>query len=287
MAKISCQDALAYAVKQAGKSPNTLQQLQEPPGLSGPWLQSTCAAPGVQQTGTFGVGRNTFGWASAICTGSDSLITSYYTYQYAGPSGYARAHAAASSRPALGCDWAPCAPPLRHTSLCCRTGWLLLYYTSNATGPFHGAGQKHARLVRGACACVCWGQLECQTPKNGRSGPRPAYACTCLPHCMPSSGAVAKPRELHLDGRRSGGRDLAKNYWRPDFVDSYIDPRTLCDIPHARLLGPVVAPPPGAPQGTRTAAASKRPGRAAVNMGPAHEQLPSEWPEQACNQRSE
>lgn len=91
IAKVSCQDALYYALQQAGKKEVApVIQLREAPGPPGPWPQSVCAGPGVAQQGGFsGDFANSdkpyakqFGWAMQQCdpTGPP-IVTDFYAFQ--------------------------------------------------------------------------------------------------------------------------------------------------------------------------------------------------------------
>ena len=89
IAKVSCQNALYYALTEAGKDVAPVVQLSLSPGPPGPWSQSTCAAPGVPQQGT-SPGDNgsdkpyakQFGWSMQTCDATGPpIITDFYGFQ--------------------------------------------------------------------------------------------------------------------------------------------------------------------------------------------------------------
>ena len=78
IAKVSCHDALYYALKEAGADTAFTQALllQDPPGEPGPWAQSVCAATGVAQQADFNTPyQKAFGWAQALCDATGPAIT--------------------------------------------------------------------------------------------------------------------------------------------------------------------------------------------------------------------
>lgn len=92
LAKVSCQNALYYALNQAGVSDaraSFAEQLRTPPP-PGPWTTTTCAAPGVPQQGFFAFDNvsepldfsTQFGWALQLCDPTGPPITlSFYNFQ--------------------------------------------------------------------------------------------------------------------------------------------------------------------------------------------------------------
>jgi hypothetical protein len=93
MAKVSCQDALYYALTQARVDPGYVAQFDpatNPPGILGPFPQTVCAAPGVPQRG-FYAGTSSaydkqyaqqFGWAMQVCDPKRPAVpTDFYGYQ--------------------------------------------------------------------------------------------------------------------------------------------------------------------------------------------------------------
>lgn len=101
IAKVSCQDALYYALTEAGKGIGNgvgyVQQLSDmripyaPPGVPGPWPATTCAATGVAQVGFFAPANKPsaatpypkqFGWAQQVCDpAGDPILTDFYSAQ--------------------------------------------------------------------------------------------------------------------------------------------------------------------------------------------------------------
>lgn len=84
IAKVSCQDALAYALTQAGYGGGSLAFFVQLQG-GAPYTGSTCAAPGVPQTGTFAGNAQfaqAFGWAQLFCeVGKAPLLLNFYDFQ--------------------------------------------------------------------------------------------------------------------------------------------------------------------------------------------------------------
>lgn len=90
LAKVSCQDALYYALTEAREDVGLVALLSLlPPGPPGPWNQTTCAAPGVPQEGAFAPDdrgsdkpyAKQFGWAMQVCDASGPpIVTDFYTF---------------------------------------------------------------------------------------------------------------------------------------------------------------------------------------------------------------
>lgn len=82
MAKIACQDALAWALLQSGSvAPSQLagfRVLNEAPGPPGPWSQTQCPTPTTGQVADFSSSpflAKSFGWADMICGDDGRPVT--------------------------------------------------------------------------------------------------------------------------------------------------------------------------------------------------------------------